>query len=210
MTDLRDREQFLNAAVLCELGLVAVAFFLGWLLGINPMETVRWTFAAFFWGVLGTLPMLLLFGLTYRHPFGPLLRIKQLLIDYLGPPLAACRWYELILLSILVGFSEELLFRGLFQSWLSGWGQTAGLVGSNILFGLAHAVTPAYSLLAGGMGLYLGLFMQTAGEGNLLVPMIIHGLYDYVAFLVVARAYRIQRAERGDLNEDDEETPFEF
>lgn len=186
-----NREQFLNMAALFEGGLVLIAVALGWLVGVNPLDYFVWNWLALLWGMLGAIPMILFFFLTYRFPLGAMRNIKQLLLDVLGPSLVACRWYELALLSLLVGFCEEFLFRGLLQPWFEElWGAPLALIGSNILFGLAHFITPFYALLAGASGCYLGWLLDGTGERNLLVPVMTHAVYDYVAFLVVARTYR--------------------
>jgi membrane protease YdiL (CAAX protease family) len=67
------------------------------------------------------------------------------------------------------------------------------LIGSNIVFGLAHALTPLYFVLATLVGIYLGLSLDYGGERNLLTPIIIHGLYDFLAFLALMRAYRARQ-----------------
>jgi hypothetical protein len=91
----------------------------------------------------------------------------------------------------VAGISEEILFRGVIQPWLEvSWGLTAGLLLSNVLFGLVHSVTPLYSVLAGLVGIYLGVMMDIQGDRNLLTPIIIHALYDFLAFLALMRAYR--------------------
>ena len=192
MPDLTERGPFLNLAALFEGGLAAVAFALGWMVGIDPLANLQLDWPGLMWGVGGVVPLLLLFWISYRFPFGPFRSIKRFLIEMLGPPLAACRWYDLPLLSLLVGLSEEMLFRGLAQPWLEHWGPAAGLIGSNVIFGLAHAITPAYALLAGLVGAYLGLLMETGESRNLLTPIVTHALYDYVVFLVVIRSYRHQ------------------
>jgi membrane protease YdiL (CAAX protease family) len=69
------------------------------------------------------------------------------------------------------------------------------LIASSIIFGLVHAVTPLYALLATLVGIYLGLAMDYGGERNLLTPIIIHGLYDFLAFLVIVRTYRSNLTE---------------
>ena len=77
--------------------------------------------------------------------------------------------------------SEELLFRGVLHP-------LAGPFWSNVLFGLAHFITPTYAVLAGLLGAYLGGLLELSE--NLLAPIITHGLYDFLAFLVVARECR--------------------
>jgi membrane protease YdiL (CAAX protease family) len=125
--------------------------------------------------------MIALFLAGSRFPVGPLRTIKELLLELLGPSLAACRWYDLLLVATVAGFSEELLFRGVLQPLL-------GLIWSNVLFGLAHAVTVSYAVLAGLIGGYLGWMLSASG--NLLAPIIAHALYDFLAFLAVAREWR--------------------
>jgi membrane protease YdiL (CAAX protease family) len=76
----------------------------------------------------------------------------------------------------------------------SSWGYAAGLVGSNALFALAHAITRIYALLAGLVGIYLGLMLDVEGERNLLIPVLVHGIYDFLAFSAVAIIYRRQNS----------------
>ena len=185
----------MKLATLFEGGLVVLALVLGRLLGVDPSEHLVFGATAIEWGVIGTLPMLLLFGLTYNSRLGPLYRIKRLLHETLGPSLATCSWGGLLWLACLAGVSEELLFRGVLQPWFQSlWGTAAGLLVASTLFGLVHFVTPTYAILAGLIGLYLGVSMDFGGQHNLLTPMVIHTLYDFVAFLVVAGAVRKEMA----------------
>jgi len=58
------------------------------------------------------------------------------------------------------------------------------------LFGAAHWLTLSYALLAGVIGVYLGVvFLLTE---NLLIPITAHALYDVVALSVLARSPRRQ------------------
>jgi membrane protease YdiL (CAAX protease family) len=52
-------------------------------------------------------------------------------------------------------------------------------------------VTPLYAVLAALVGMYLGLSMDYGIERNVLTPIMIHGLYDFLAFFMLMRAYRI-------------------
>ncbi len=81
------------------------------------------------------------------------------------------------------------------------WGMTAGLIASSILFGLVHAITPLYAILATAVSIYLGLFLDYGGERNLLTPIVIHSAYDFLAFLVIMKAYR------GTLLNNENDTP---
>jgi len=188
------RWQFLWLATSFEGGLAVMAWLLGWWLGEAPLSLIRWQPQAVSLGLLGTLPLLAFFGLLYRLQVPQLEQIKRLLIETLGPLLAACRWYELVYVSFLAGVCEELLFRGVLQPWMESlWGWWPALLVSNLLFGLAHSVTPLYTLLAALTGMYLGWLLDAGGERNLLVPILVHGVYDLAAFMIVAAAYRAER-----------------
>jgi len=156
------------------------------------------------WGIAAALPMFVLFILAHRFAFGPFKQIRRFLIEALGPSLAACRWYDLILLAGLAGITEEVLFRGLLQIWIERavGSPTAGLVAASILFGLVHLITPTYGLFAGIMGLYLGYLLDASGQRNLLVPVITHAVYDYLAFLVVLQTYHRQQALTSETDAD--------
>jgi membrane protease YdiL (CAAX protease family) len=99
----------------------------------------------------------------------------------------------LLYLGLLAGVSEEILFRGFLQPWFEReWGWAGGIVFSNLIFALVHWVTPLYALLAGLTGAYLGVSLDITGERNLLVPILIHAVYDFMAFLAVAQTFRKQ------------------
>lgn len=199
MFDPANRGQFLNLAAVFEGSLIVAALLVGWAVDVAPLERLSWEWAAVGWGVAATIPVFLLFLVSQGMTFGPFVRIKRFLIEMLGPSLHACTWYDLLLLAALAGFSEEVLFRGLLQSWLAGAGPWTGLVLSNILFGLAHMITLTYAVVAALIGCYLGLLYNPALvpgiplESNLLVPIVTHALYDFLAFLVVRRNYRKRR-----------------
>jgi membrane protease YdiL (CAAX protease family) len=181
------RSSFLNLAAVFQGGLVVLALVLAWIAGINPMEHFRWSWTGLAWGIAAALPILTLF--TVSDWF----RSRSLVTEFLGPPLASCRWHELIALALLAGLSEELLFRGVLQPWMGRWGEASGLIGSNLIFGLAHCITPTYAIVAGIVGVYLGLLLKLEGEANLLIPITTHAVYDWLAFLIVARDFRAGR-----------------
>lgn len=187
-----NRAQFLIFATAFQAALAIVAFSLAWLLQINPLDHVEFSGRSFATGIVGTVPMLVLFAISYRCPVGPLKEIKHLLMETLGPPLSECNWIELAWVALGAGVSEELLFRAVLQVWLDQWGPIIGLGVSNLLFGFAHAVTPLYIVLAGLLGVYLGALFQFVGDGNLVPAAFAHGLYDLVAFAVVRRSFQRQ------------------
>jgi membrane protease YdiL (CAAX protease family) len=80
----------------------------------------------------------------------------------------------------------------LLERWLDfgGSGHIAGLIASNVIFGLLHFLTPTYALLAGLMGVYFGVLLDSTNPPSLVIPMVAHGVYDYLAFLLLRRAAR--------------------
>ncbi|MFM9962343.1 MAG: lysostaphin resistance A-like protein [Planctomycetaceae bacterium] len=192
MSNPQERSEFLNFAGLIEGGLALAALGIGWCVSINPLEHLAWDWRAFVWGVLATVPTFALFWMTYRFPVGSLRRIRDFLTRELAPSLANLHWYDLILLSILAGVAEELLFRGLLQPWIARACDSAGAgqFVSNLIFGVVHWVTPLYALLACGIGNYLSWLMTLTQPPNLLTPMVTHTLHDYLAFLVIVAEYR--------------------
>lgn len=185
---------FFKKACLFESSLVVVAVILGGVGGINPFASLDFTESAVGKGILGTGPLLLMFIGIENIDKEPVVKIRRMLLETLGPLFVYLNWSRLLFLAAIAGISEEILFRGVLQPWMEiKWGYTAGLLLSNLLFGLAHAVTPLYAVLASLVGIYLGLSMDYGGARNLLVPIIIHGLYDFWAFILLTHAYRTSR-----------------
>lgn len=80
---------------------------------------------------------------------------------------------------IMAGMGEELLFRGVVQT---AFGLPAGVA----LFTLAHMGTKPLLLLilwTAMEGLWFGLLYETTG--NLLYPMVVHGLHDIFGILAI-------------------------
>ncbi|KAL7486644.1 hypothetical protein ACHAW6_013849 [Cyclotella cf. meneghiniana] len=87
-----------------------------------------------------------------------------------------------VLLGAVAGWGEEWLFRGIFQTSLSRlFGNEIALAVSGLVFGLLHAVTPVYALLAGAASVFFGYLYNISQ--NLAVPMVYHAVYDVGALL---------------------------
>ena len=190
-------EKFINMAFWFEASLIGVAWLIGWFAEINPIANLYFSTEALIDGITATIPMCILFLLFYQYPVGPLYPIKKSLLDIMGPLLSSCRWYELLILAAVAGISEEILFRGVLQPWMEvSLGVSAGLIVSNVIFGLLHWITATYALIAGLIGLYLAYMMDVSEPRNLLTPIVVHGLYDFLAFVFVAAAYRLQQENK--------------
>jgi len=187
---LAPRESFFRAATLFEGALLGLALVLGYFSGQQPLELIRWSARDFAYGLLATAPMLLGLLVVTRIHSGPLGRLNAYVREWVVPLFAGCSPWQLAVLSLLAGVSEEALFRGVVQGWLmrvSG-SPVLGLVFASALFGLAHAITSTYAILAGLIGAYLGwLWLAT---DNLLTPTVAHAAYDFVALWYLLRAAR--------------------
>lgn len=188
------RSDFLRVATLFQGGLVVAAYVIGWLADMDPLAHLTFDAKSLLWGLGATAPLYLMFHLFYRLPLEGLQRIKRFLVDKMGPLLDSCNVRDMVYLGVLAGVTEEILFRGVLQPLIeSSGGWVLGLIASNVLFALAHWITPVYALLAGLTGLYLGVAMDLGGERNLLIPIVIHAVYDMLAFARVVRSYREER-----------------
>lgn len=216
----------LAALGLATAGAVAVGlgFRAHWLSGVAA------TYLAHAWFV--AIPLAWYFGLSRRFPIG-VLRQHQLrpwyvlwVLVLIGnvaqavaspppaahvPPVAPLA-AELLFLAVLVGPTEELLFRGLIQTGLNrsmpaavrwrGWTLSVGTVVAAVAFGLWHLTNLTYQALgptvqqaaiATVIGLVIGVFY--ARTRNLIGASILHNLNDFLgtalplALLLVTRGH---------------------
>lgn len=92
----------------------------------------------------------------------------------------------LVLLSLLAGIGEELLFRGAIQGWLMAHTDpVTAVLAASVLFGLVHYVSFTYFLVATGLGLILGAAYVLSE--SLTLVMIWHALYDMIALYCLLR-----------------------
>jgi membrane protease YdiL (CAAX protease family) len=172
----------MTLAIAVEGGLAVVAILVGRFFGRPPLETLSLDTRALVLGLLSTLPLLVAFFALLHWPLRWLDPIRRFSLDVLCPALAPCTVPDLAAIALLAGFGEEMLFRGALQAlFTNAAGQWAGLAAASLLFGVLHAVTPAYAVVAAIIGAYLGWLWQVSG--NILTPIIVHALYDFVVLV---------------------------
>lgn len=182
----------MDIAVWFEGGLGLAAILVGWLSGFPALGRVELALPEvgrdLGTALLFTLPLLAFFGFITLMPVGPFRSIRKRLDAVILPLFRDLSIFELLLISLMAGFGEEILFRGLLQplfAWVFGGDPAAGIVASNVIFGLAHWITPTYAVVAGLMGVYMGFVLGYTN--NLLAPIFLHALYDFIALVFYLR-----------------------
>lgn len=173
-------------ALAFEGGLTLVALALGWLFGIAPFAHTVIDAEDSLVGLVAAAPMLLVLWWGLQRPHDAIGQVTRQAAQITQQLFAGASVPALLLLSMAAGFGEEALFRGLLQPLFASFGgEIVGLLLASAAFGLAHALSRAYAVLAGLIGVYLGvLYLAT---GNLMTPIITHATYDFIALLWLRR-----------------------
>ncbi len=78
------------------------------------------------------------------------------------------------------------MFRGVMQTATTRvTGAAAAIVVTSVVFGVAHALTPLYAILAGFVSAYLGWMM--VATDSLVPPIVAHAAYDWIALIYIVR-----------------------
>jgi uncharacterized protein len=193
--DEPSRAEIIVFAVFFEGGLAPLSLFLGWLLHHRPLDRFVWSGPDAAWGVVATIPLILMFLVIMWWPIGPLSGIRKFWDTEVAPLLAKSSWSEIALISISAGVGEEMLFRGVLQASFSSWcgSETWGLTLTSVLFGLLHPISIPYVVFTCIIGFYLGTVWIFSG--NLLTVMVVHALYDFAALGYLIRVRPLDGAD---------------
>jgi membrane protease YdiL (CAAX protease family) len=189
--------KILPLAIVFEGGLGLAAIAVGWLVGQSPAARIGWSSSAVAIGSAASLPLLLALVAMSHSRAVWCVRLQQVAEEMIVPLFERSGVLDLAVISLFAGVGEELLFRGLIQPVLGEWfSPTVGLIGASLLFGLAHPLTTGYAVVTALAGLYLGsLFLAT---DNLLVPIVTHAVYDFLALWYLVRRPRAAAAQQPD------------
>lgn len=183
------RAQTVAMAMIFEVGLGFAGVVVAALAGIDLKSQLVVSQQAVLNGLLACLPILAMLLVLYQVKWQPLLELRYEVERIVGELFGESSWFELALVSIAAGVGEEILFRGALQplgiGWLSFW---PGFILVAILFGLAHAMTKIYFVMATVIGFYFGwLALQ---DNNLVTPIVAHAVYDFLALAIIQRRAR--------------------
>jgi len=178
-------------AMLFESSLGFVGLGIAWLAGISLADRLQIAIVGVERGLIATLPMLVMLGVLTQSKSPPLVEIRRHIEQLVSELFARSNWLEIALISLAAGVGEELLFRGAMQPWIASWtNPLIALSVVSLMFGLAHAMTTSYFVLATLIGGYLGWLAMEYDD--LVAPIVAHTLYDFVALLYVVRRVRRQ------------------
>lgn len=142
-------------------------------------------FVAVCGGILLAILTHFLFVLLYRYggKFA-----QQLLRDIrrVSGLFATYSWGHFLLIAMLAGVGEELLFRVFLQAWLH---DVVGIVWAialtSLVFGLLHYLSFAYFMCTLVMSTVFGVGYYFSGSA--LMVMVWHGVYDFIALAVLVK-----------------------
>jgi membrane protease YdiL (CAAX protease family) len=171
------RKRILTLAFFVEGVVLITAVLLSFYFNIKLFPVTHNLFHDIVIGTVGSsLPFaLFFFTLSERAKKIPLLgSLRKLVTGDIKALFSNLRLVDLVMVSLIAGFAEEILFRGIIQIRF-------GIVTASILFGLVHFVSPAYLIVTSVMGLYIGGVFYLSG--SLLVPIQLHFIYDLGALV---------------------------
>jgi hypothetical protein len=177
-------------AIAVEGALAALALFLAWIFGVPLRTQFAQSTAKFGWavaqGVVATLPLLAIFWWLVHANWPEARRLRQQVERLISELFPRASLVELAAVAAVAGVSEELLFRGVAQSLLARWSTPMiALIVASLIFGLFHAVSLLYFVVATLAGAYFGWLMVTFGD--LVAPIVAHAFYDFIALAYLTR-----------------------
>lgn len=197
---LKNRVNLLWVGLLVEGGLLFVALVLGQLglfdhqQPLGQIDQVLWKHGII-WGVIATLP-LLVYLLVFHYWSPSFLQPMQRFVKVkLKPMFQDSTLLELMILSVMAGFGEELFFRwclqgGITSTLATGIGSSAaiavGIIAASLVFGVCHWVNATYGITTIIVGAYFGAVM--IWTETWIAPAIAHSLYDFIALIYIVKS----------------------
>ncbi len=179
-----------------EVVLAVVGLVVGRWIGTPILEDARVDLRSGVLALAATLPLVAFAFWSMRTELAFFARLREVFRETVVPLFASCSLPELVLISIMAGIGEEVFFRAFLQGSLgrvvNPW---IALALVSALFGVAHAVSIGYAIVAGLLGAYLGTLLLLTG--NLFVAVAVHTLFDFVALLVISRMTLSPASEPG-------------
>jgi membrane protease YdiL (CAAX protease family) len=148
---------------------------------------VKYAFLSTVWGITFAIATFAAVVFVTRLPLSYSLRnvCRQLLPIFKG-----MAFWKVVVLSLMAGIGEELLFRGFLQQWLDGFVSVSLAIGiAAVIFGVLHFASVSYFLLTAFLGAAFGIAYHLTD--SLLLIMSWHAFYDLLAIWVFSRYPRL-------------------
>lgn len=146
---------------------------------LRPVQLMPWLSWSCRWLPAGlaaaVLPLMMipLLETSVARRWAGLRSLRDNVESWLAPSFGNLGWFEIIMLAVLAGSSEEIFFRGILQ-------QEVGLPAASLAFGLLHTVSVSYVIWATVVGLYLGYLVDLTQ--SLWPSILAHIVIDFVGF----------------------------
>lgn len=191
-------------AVAFEAALSVLAVVLAWVLGISLVDQLLVTPKIATLGIVGAVPMVVAMAILAAIPWSPSREILARVRDLVTSLFRESTVLQLGIVALAAGVGEELLFRGVMQTAATRvTGAATAIVLTSLVFGLAHALTPLYAIVAAFISAYLGWMM--VATDSLVPPIVAHAMYDWIALIYITQsvrqtteATRVSTPEQGD------------
>jgi membrane protease YdiL (CAAX protease family) len=175
------RQAIFTTTIILEASLLLIAAIWLHFSNIHLLEKLQIVPTAFLWGLgaatLSTLLTVILIILGKNIP--GLIELRKMSEETLAPLLHKFNFVDILLLSVVSGFCEEVLFRGVIQS-------QGGIWATSLAFGLFHDPSlrqKAYVIFACLAGLGLGYLYNSTG--NLWSAISAHVVHNFCAMLML-------------------------
>lgn len=104
-------------------------------------------------------------------------------------------WPQIIVVSVFAGIAEELLFRGVIQTWVEGHTNIyIGILVASVVFGLGHFSSFTYFFMASLIGVVLGAAYYLSQ--SIVFVVVWHIVADIVALGIFVKYPNIWSSER--------------
>lgn len=144
-------------------------------IGLAPRQMVTGLRKGLIWSAVFGIVVLLGFVALYIRGVNPVTLIRTKL------PASQEGVFSFFLVGgLMAPVAEEVFFRGILYGFLRRWGVLLALIGSTIMFVLAHAVSAGFPVTRVVGGILFAVAYEV--EGSLIVPITIHVLGNTAIF----------------------------
>lgn len=196
----RDSNSLFTTVISFELAVGFGGLILGLLIGpearlyVPQLSETKLIGQGLLWGTVAAIPMTLVALALSTLPLESIRALHRVALRQLSPLFAQFTGIQLVLCAVAAGVCEEIFFRGWLQCLMTGpidsnapWQPHVilGVVIAGLVFGICHALTPMYFVLASLAGTFLGVLLVESS--NLLIPITAHAVYDIIMLIRLRR-----------------------